>query len=188
MSRRSLLLVALLCLGCREAAEVVVEETPPAVSTDFARLPELLAGMQKKSKVLVYEGLPSQFWEPQLREQELNRKESLDVHGYPVYEEPITPSASDADQLTTLFSARESFLSFDNLNNKKCGGFTAEYCVEWTTGETVTQLLLCLECAEIMLFGPGSELHCNVSPAAAQQLKQLLGPYRKNALSEKSNP
>jgi hypothetical protein len=187
MSRRSLLLMVMLCLGCRDATEIVVEEPPPAVSTDFARLQEVLAGVQKAGQVLLYEGLPSEFWEPQLRAQELAQKETLDVHGYPVYEEQLTLSDTDAEQLTSLFSARESYLPFDKVSRKKCGGFTAEYCAEWTTGETKTQLLICLECGEVMLFGPQSELHCNLSPDAAQRLKQLLSPYQKNPPSEKPN-
>lgn len=187
MRRQWMMLVAVLCLGCRDAA-VVVDETPPAaVSTDFARLPDILAGVQKTDKVLLYEGLPSEFWEPQLRQQELIQKETLDVHGYAVYEEQLTPSGADAEQLSSLLSSRESYQPSDNSNRNKCGGFTAEFCVEFTAGETTTQLLICLECGDVMLFGPQSELHCNLSPAAAQRLKQLLSSYLKNAPTEKSN-
>ena len=97
MIRRTFLLAALSCLGCTQAAEVVEDDPPPpAVSTDFARLSDVLAGIQKTGQVVLYEGLPSEFWEPQLREQELNRKETLDVHGHPVYDEQLTPSAADA--------------------------------------------------------------------------------------------
>ena len=188
MTRPMLLLVAVLCLGCREAAEVVVDEgPPPAVSTDFVRLADVLAGIQKTGSVALYKGLPSEFWEPQLRAQELAQMETLDVHGYPVYEEPLTPSDTDAEQLTSLFSARESYLPFDNVSRKKCGGFTAEYCVQWTAGETTTQVLICLECGEVMLFGPPSELHCSLSPDSVKRLKQLLTPYQKNLPNEKPN-
>ena len=187
MSRRSVLLVAVMFVGCRDAAEDVVEEPPPAVGTDFSRLPEVLTGVQKTGRVVLYEGLPSEFWEPQLREQLFSQKDTLDVHGYPVHDEQLTPSSTDAEQLTSLFSARESFQAINKSDRKTCGGFTAEYCVEWTTGETVTQALICLECGEVMLFGPQSELHCNLSPDTAKRLKQLLSPYQKNAPKEKPN-
>ncbi len=183
MLRRPLLLVAMLCLvqdlGCREAAEVVIDEKPPpAVSTDFARLPDILAGIRNTGDLRLYKGLPSEFWEPQLRMQELAQKETLDVHGHPVYEEQLSPSGADVEQLTSILSAPESYQSFDIRNRKKCGGFTAEYCVEWTTGETVTQILICLECGEVLLFGANSELHCQLSPGAAQRLKQVLTSYQ----------
>ena len=189
MFRVSWLLVGVLCLaqglGCRGATEAVVDEAPPsAVSTDFSRLPDLLTGIQKSAKVVLYAGLPSEFWEPELRAKDLARKETLDVHGHPVYEEPLALSDADAEKLTALFSASESFLSIDNNRRKKCGGFTAEYCVEWTTGEKVTQLLICLECGDAMLFGPQSDLHCDLSPDAAQRLTELLTPYRTSSPSE----
>lgn len=185
MSRRSLLLFAMLFLGCGQAAEVMVEEPPPAVSTDFARLPEVLTGIQKSGTVALYEGLPSDFWEPQLREQLFSQNETLDVHGYPVFDEPLALPGTDAEQLTSLLSARESYQAIDKSELQKCGGFTAEYCVEWTTGETTTHALICLECGDVMLFGPQAELHCNLSPEAAQRLKQVLSPYQKNLPSDK---
>src|SRR5690348_14584053 len=98
MSRLLLLLIAVFCIGCSKATEIVDEAPPPTVNTDFARLPELLAGVQPAGKIVLYEGLPSQFWEPQLRNQELLQKETLDVHGHAVYDEPQTPSAGDAEQ------------------------------------------------------------------------------------------
>jgi hypothetical protein len=177
----------MLFLGCEQAAEVGVEEPPPAVSTDFARLPGVLAGVQKSSTVVLYEGLPSAFWEPQLREQLFSQNDTLDVHGYPVFEEPLAPAGGDAEQMTSLLSVSESYQGINKNEPKKCGSFTAEYCVEWTTGETVTRALICLECGEVMLFGPRSELHCNLSADTAKRLRQLLGPYQKNALKEKPN-
>jgi hypothetical protein len=178
VTRHSLLLFTVLCLGCNSAAEVADETTPPAVNTDFARLPEILAGVQKTGSVVVYAGLPSQFWEPQLRNQELLQKETLDVHGHPVYDEPQDPSSADSEQLTSLFSTKDSYQPLSPAKGKKCGGFTAEYCVEWTNGDKTTQVLICLECGEAMLFGPQSELYCNLSPEITQRLKQLLTPYQ----------
>lgn len=189
MPRISVLLVGVLCLaqglGCKGATEAVVDEAPPpAVSTDFSRLPDILTGIQKSAKVLLYAGLPSEFWEPELRAKDLAQKETLDVHGHPVLEEPLALSDADAEKLTELLSASESYQSVNNNRRKKCGGFTAEYCIEWTTGEKVTQLLICLECGDVMLFGPQSDLQCDLSPDAAQRLTDLLTPYHKSRLSE----
>lgn len=188
MIRLSLLLFTALCLGCNSAAEVADETPPPAVNTDFARLPELLAGVQKTGSVVVYTGLPSQFWEPQLRNQELLRNETLDIHGHPVYDEPQDPSSADSEQLTSLFSTKDSYQPLSPAKGKKCGGFTAEYCVEWTNGDATTQILVCLECNEAMLFDPQSELYCNLSPDLTQRLKPLLMRYQKQNLSANQDP
>jgi|GEM_PF-5196775 len=185
MSRQLLLLIVVFCFGCSNATEIVEESPPPAVSTDFARLPELLAGVQPAGRTALYEGLPSQFWEPQLRNQELLQKETLDVHGHAVYDDPQTPSAGDAEQLTALLAARDSYEPLSPAKGKKCGGFVAECCAEWTNGDKTTQILICLECGEAMLFSPQLELHCNLSPEAAQRLKQLLSPYQQNSAAAK---
>jgi hypothetical protein len=187
MARRSFVVVVVLCLGCREATEEVVDEgPPPVVSTDFARLSDVLAGILKTDQVLLYEGLPGEFWEPQLREQELRQKETLAVHGYLVYDEPQTPTGADAEKLTALCSARESYSPCNN--RKKCGGFSADYCVEWTAGQMTTKILICLECGDVMIFGPQCELHCDLTPEAARRLAQLVSPYHKNRPSEKPDP
>lgn len=36
------------------------------------------------------------------------------------------------------------------------------------------------------MYGPKSELHCDLSQEAALKLRQLLSPYRKNCPVEKS--
>ena len=133
---------------------------------------------------MLHEGLPSEFWEPELREQELNQKKTSKLHGYPFYEESIALKATDAERLTTLFSSRKSFKRYEA--NKRCSGFNPEYCVEWKAGEAVTQALICLECREIKMFGPTGELHCDLSIEAEQGLSQLLSQYQKNRPTTKA--
>ena len=55
--------------------------------------------------MLLYEGLPSEFWEPELREQELNQAKTIKLHGYPFYEEPIALKGTDAEPIDALFSS-----------------------------------------------------------------------------------
>ena len=86
--------------GCTQAPNVDVEYEPPKqISTDFGRLPAVLEGIRKSGEVVLHEGLPSEFWEPQLREQEMSRKKTIRLHGYPFYDERLalggrTPSDS----------------------------------------------------------------------------------------------
>ncbi|MBI3861311.1 MAG: hypothetical protein HY290_05395 [Planctomycetia bacterium] len=139
-----------ICLGCREAAEVLEEDAPPpAVSTDFARLPEVLAGIPA-GQIGLYEGLPSEFWEPNLRDRELRTKETIDVRGHILYDGPLDLQPGDGEKLTSLLGARESYQPYSP--RKKCGGFSAEYGIEWTTGTAATYLLISLECGEAKFF------------------------------------
>ena len=127
---------------------------------------------------MLYEGLPSEFWEPQLREQELNRKKTIRLHGYHSMTTGSHSRRADAEQFTALFSAKGSFKRY--RGQKACGGYHPDYCVEWKPGEATTRALICMECGEVKFFGPRSELHCDLIPEAGEKLAQWLAPYRKN--------
>jgi hypothetical protein len=174
-----LILAVSLCAGCSQAPRVEVEYEPPQkTDTNFANLPLVLAGLKKSQDVMLREGLPSEFWEPELRERELNQKATIKLHGYPFYDEPIALKGTDAERLTALFSAKQSFKRYDG--KKRCSGYHPDYCLEWKAGEAVTQALICLECVEIKLFGPKCELHCDLSNETGKVLTELLSPYQKN--------
>jgi hypothetical protein len=174
-----LILAASLFAGCSQASRVEVEyEQPQKTDTNFANLPLVLAGIAKSRDVMLHEGLPSEFWEPELRERELNQKKTIKLHGYPFYDEPIALKGTDAEHLSALFSAKKSFKRY--VENKRCSGYHPEYCLDWNAGEAVTQALICLECGEVKLFGPKYELHCDLSNEAEKVVTELLSPYQKN--------
>jgi hypothetical protein len=180
MPRRWPFLAAAFLLGCTQESKLAEYEPPRPISTSFDRLTSVLAGIQKARDTALYEGLPSEFWEPQVLERELNEKKSIKLHGYLFYEDLLMLKEDDAAQLTALFSAKDSFQRY--RSQKACGGYHADYCVEWKGGggEAVNRALICLECGEVKLFGPQSELYCDLSDKAARRLKPLLSGYRKN--------
>lgn len=180
------MLAVFLLIGCSQASKVEVDQEQPAqVSTKFERLSSVLTGIQESGAVSLYEGLPSIFWDPQLREQELNQKKIIKLHGYPFYEELLALKDADTQQLRALLSAKQSFKPY--RSRKECGGYDPEYCVQWKKGDSITQVLISLECGEVKMFGPQSELLCDLSPEAHQKLKQLLGGYQKNNPAAGSN-
>lgn len=180
MSFRGLFVLAVLCLvGCGQEVKVAFDlKPPPSIETNFDRLSTVLAGIPKSGVALLYEGLPSDFWEPQLLEQELATKKSIRLHGYPFYEELLAWQETDGEQITALLAVQSSFASY--TDGKKGGGFHANYCLEWKTGEETTRIVVALENGEVKIYGPKSQLHCDLSQEAAQKLRQLLSRYRKN--------
>jgi hypothetical protein len=173
------ILAVSLFAGCSQPSPVEVEYEPPQkTDANFANLPLLIEGIAKSRDVLLREGLPSEFWEPELRERELNQKATIKLHGYHFYDEPIAPKGTDGEHLTALFSDKKSFKRY--AENKRCSGYHPDYCLEWKSGEVVTQALICFECREIKLFGPKYELHCDLSDEAETVLTELLSPYQKN--------
>ena len=178
MSRCLSMLCVLLLAGCGHKAPAPVDRPPPApASTDFSRLTSAIAAIQP-GEVILYEGLPSQFWEPQQRETELRQSQTIELHGYPFYEELLPLQKSDAEQLTALFTAPGSFQTYSA--NKKCSEFHVDYGLEWNSAEGKTAAFVSLECGEVEIFGPKGSLRCDFSDAAAQTIKQLLKHHSNN--------
>lgn len=186
MSLRGLLVLTVLWLiGCKQEIKVAFDGAPPPpITTNFDRLPTVLAGIPKTGAALLYEGLPSEFWEPESLVQELARAKTIKLHGYPFYEEQLAFHEADGEQFTALLAARNSFAKF--TDGKNGGGFHADYCLEWKSGEETTHIVIALESGEVKMYGPKSELHCDLSQEAAQKLRQLLIRYRKNRPVEAS--
>ena len=88
--------------------------------------------------------------------------------------------------MSALFSSKTTFRRHDG--KKRCSGYSPEYGVEWKAGEAVTRALICLECAEVKMFGPKGELYCDLSAEAKQTLESSLGRYREDRASATSSP
>jgi hypothetical protein len=187
MDHRWLVFAVVLLAGCGQEPPVEARYEPPArTDTRFERLPLVLQGIQKTGDVSLYEGLPSEFWEPELRAQERKQKKTIDLHGYPFYEEQLVLQGKDAEQLSILLSAKTSFQRY--RGSKPCGGYQPDYCLQWKSNSTVTYVLISLECGEVKIFGPKGELYCDLSSGADRTLEQLLGSYRKNRPATVSTP
>jgi hypothetical protein len=171
--------------GQKPRSESTPQTSPPAPttdrrepSTDFRNHRVFAGRLQKADKILLFEGLPHQLFAAELLEQELRTKKTVNVHAFPFYEEPLELKQADATELTLVFRDRKSFKSYHGL--KACGGFHPDYCVEWHIGQEIDRALICFGCHEVMLFGSGSELYCDMADKASERLWGLLEPYHKN--------
>jgi hypothetical protein len=128
-------------------------------------------------RVTLYEGLPHNFFEGYLLDEEKRTKETLDWHGFPFYSRPLPLSDADRARLLAILGDEGSFGQLGGLT-KGCGGFHPDYAVEWSAGGQEYRCLICFGCSEVKIFGPGGELHCFL--AARDPLRRLLVPYRTN--------
>ncbi|MCC7422713.1 MAG: hypothetical protein IT428_20730 [Planctomycetaceae bacterium] len=165
-------LVAVLFLAGCAKPPAVIDEIPPEISTSFERLPGILSSIRGPQDVVLREGLPSGFWEPELRVQALRERATIERHGYRLYDARLPATEEDCAQLTAIFASSTSFAP--RRSAKQCGGFYPEYGIDWNTGEETTTALISLECGEVKLHSPKSDLYCDLSPAAASKLKSLL--------------
>src|SRR6516165_3185263 len=118
---------ALTVIACGLALTALGADEPKQPDTNFDNLKLLVEGVKKANKVVLYEGLPHQFFDKDLLEQELKNKKTVKVHDYPFYAETLALKDEDAKRLTELFCAADSFAKF--RGPKRCGGFHPDYCV-----------------------------------------------------------
>jgi hypothetical protein len=187
MHLRCLVLSLTLLVGCSQATHVEIPYEPPIkTDTNFTHLARILAAIPKSGSMRLYRGLPSEFWEPERRTQELSRAKTIKLHGYTFYAESIPIPEADAGRLTALFFSKTTFRRHEA--NKRCSGYAPEYAVEWQAGDDGIHALVCLERAEVKLFVPKSELYCDLSPEANQSLETSLGRWKEDRASATSSP
>jgi hypothetical protein len=150
----------------------------PEPSKDFSRYEGLASGIRAADGVLLYEGLPHQYFESIALEKELRDRPYVRLHRFPFYKERLTLSDGDGQKLTDLFCSPGTFRPRGE-GMKACGGFHPDYCIEWHVDGEVYQVLVCLGCCEVKCYGPGGiDLYCDIKDMAS--FEKLLRPYRKN--------
>ncbi len=123
----------------------------------------------------LHEGLPHPRWEPELLEQELQQKETIQIHGFHFYRAPLEVKLAEKRNLRRLCSQARSFQPYSG--SKFCGGFHPDWCLTWKNGDAVYQVLVCLGCQEAQIHGPTSGLWTDFAPHAAGDLKYWLAKY-----------
>ena len=146
--------------------------------TRFEENKSLFTSVGTADRLILYEGLPHQYWEAEQLAQEQANKETVTLHGFPFYRVPLEISAEDAGKLKSLLESESSFLQW--CGEKKCGGFHPDYCAEFHAGSAVYRALICFGCSETKVYGPDKSLRCDIQKEAEKQLEEVLKKYRKN--------
>jgi hypothetical protein len=167
-------------------AVLVVVPACEKTNTNFGNYKPLAALVSKADKVVVYEGLPHQTWEGDLREEELKNKKTVKLHEFPFYMEALKLKDGDAKLLTELFTAADSFEQYGGA--KLCGGFHPDYCIEWHIGDDKVRCHVCFGCHEVKVYGPKSELYCDITNAGYLKFEAALKPYRQQRPVPKTPP
>lgn len=135
----------------------------------------LLAGA---TTLTVYEGLPHPVWEKRTFAEERRTKTNFELGREFFYAKPLAVSAADRQGLDHLFRTTTVCVPF--RGEKLCGGFHADYLVEWRQGEThVASALLCFGCHELKLIAPGREFRADLSEGGFTALRAILSAYRQ---------
>lgn len=146
--------------------------------SSFAESRALVAAIAEADTVTVWEGLPHPMWEKHLLEMELLHKKTIEVHGFPFYQDPLEISVEDAKQLIALFRGPDLFKK--PMVGKLCGGFHPDYRLVFRAGANTYEVLICLTCHEASFFGPSADSSCDIEEPAYQRFQRFLKRFVKN--------
>ena len=159
-------------------ASLRAEQNEP--SKDFANFKRLAAGIEKASALMVYAGTPHPMYRtappPPGAPREPERKK-VKIHGEEFYEQAHVAGKEEIAKLKTLATNEANFSKW--VGAKACGGFHADYCLEWKDGHKVYQMMLCFGCDEAKIYGPETDLYANVNPKALKAFSQVLETVTK---------
>jgi len=134
--------------------------------------------------LIVWEGLPHPFFEPDNFKQELRKETFFVLHGYHFYRETLQTTRDDGRWLMKLLCRPTTLLGFSGA--KDCGGFHPDYGIEFLRGDVRLQFLLCFGCGEAKVFGPGHEVRHDLADPAHTALRTLLQPYGSSRPTRKN--
>jgi hypothetical protein len=141
-----------------------------------ATLPAYLASLARAKTFTAYEGLPHPAAERALHEAEKKRAAVIERHGQILYAAPLALAPSDLDQLRNALNRPETYRP--HSGTKLCGGFHADYAIEWTTEDHTFTALICLTCHELKLTSADSALLCDLPAASLTTFASLLQTHR----------
>jgi hypothetical protein len=140
------------------------------------------APIGRDDRLVLYEGLPHQFYEDEALAKELKTKETVQLHGFPFYHEPLDLKDGDGEKLKDLLGRSWTYQSKPEGISvaPTCGGFHPDYAVEWSHMDRLYRILICFGCHEVRVYGPQGTRFYDIRSGAYGRLEKLLGPYRKN--------
>jgi hypothetical protein len=110
--------------------------------------------------VTLYEGLPNDFDEETLLISERRTKDTIQIDGCDFYKRPLVLSEESSRELTAIFCTPKLFSPY--FAPKSCGGFHADYCVEWSDDANTYQAIVCFGCCEVRWIGEEYRLQMDI--------------------------
>lgn len=146
------------------------------IEKSFPKLAGMLASIDGKSMLTLYEGLPHQMWDREQLAFELKNKESITRFGFPFYKTPNPVSEADTKLLSEALKAQEAFVRYQGF--KLCGGFHPDFALVWTQeGKVPVEIHVCLGCGEIKAYTDGVEVYCDIMNALPR-IEEVLKAYQ----------
>lgn len=133
---------------------------------------DLSAVIAKADRVIIYKGLPRN---KESLEEELKSAATVKLYNSFFYQEPLDMSQDDINKLVNVLNNFDD--NFSTYQPKRCGGFHADYIIQWYVGEEAQAVLICFGCGEIRL--EPSHVMYDMKPGISPTIEQIFSPLKK---------
>jgi hypothetical protein len=141
-------------------------------------LPDLPALLADTDSLEIFEGLPHHMFESARATTEKKTKKVFQVSGDWFYEKILLVSTSDKDWLDEIFRKFPPHIPF--RGEKLCGGFHADYLLEWQTHDTpAVRILICFGCGEMKVVAKEVTFRTDLTSDGYKRLAEVLQKYRQ---------
>jgi hypothetical protein len=124
-------------------------------------------------------GLPHPTFEPRALSQELASNAVREILGELFYQESHPLNPEDYAAIKAILADPGTFLPGPHEGvSKRCGGFHADYAIEFHHGAQVGGALICFGCGEIKTLIQADRWHHDLLPAAEAALGRVLRRYQ----------
>jgi hypothetical protein len=159
----------------------------PTTTIESESIAQVSASIARADRITFFEGLPHPMYESKSLDSERKSKPTIERYGFSFYREALKLKPGDEARFKSLLGSPGSFEPFKG--EKKCGGFHADYFVEWSGVKELSSCLICFTCGEVKIYGPLYGLgRYDIQSDALKLLKDLLQPYRKNRPPQEGLP
>jgi hypothetical protein len=127
--------------------------------------PEFATSAREAPTLTVYQGVPRAPDSPA-------EGPTLTIAGQSLFRPPKT---LQGDEARALAEALANDANYDHhQSGKKCGGFHADWAVEWQRGGETVRALLCFGCGEAKWLSRDGERMNDLTPSGEKRLQALL--------------
>lgn len=163
------LLLSLLVIAASASANVISKQPP---------LPNFTKLLATADTMIVWEGLPhpSHDWN---NFAEAKQSPHQIIAGELFYLKALTISEQHQADLNRFVRATDVFKLFSG--EKFCGGFHADYAIEWKHGEDrLAVVLICFGCHETLVVLPKEQMRTDLTKDGYEALRGILRKYRES--------
>jgi hypothetical protein len=141
-----------------------------------------VSAIQKPDKIILHQGVPRPIPDAAGNPLILKSAKIKRVLGFDFSDQPIPVEGVDADRLTawmcdaSLFNPIPGNPFMDKICGitKLCGGFHADFCIEFRAGNKTYRALVCYSCQEVHCYGLDRVLPYDIRPKALEQFKKII--------------